>query len=185
MGVNEKRLMNVGKAFTKFTTYNVIATIIIVILHITPNSVLRDPPFLIVDIIRSTTSLTLVLFAYVYVVHGRDVIYDFYREMHGSVIPDALIIPWDALVHLLPVVLLGGPPRTIIGLAAGYLLLALYYSAIRNRVHDVYPVSISEREISTIMFTYLPACVIAYVIVFTFLAGHGTKKIRGSNNGGG
>jgi len=120
---------------SQFTTYNVLATAIIVALRFVLGAH-RVPRFAL-DTVRTTSALIAAAVITIYVAYGPSTVRDVYRHLQDT--HPILIHMRDAVWHFLPPLLLGGiATASLAPVFLGASVLFLWYAAVRPHIQTVY-----------------------------------------------
>jgi hypothetical protein len=142
-------------AFLCYTPYNVFAVILVLVLRF---------PDAVVDVVRGSTLLVGASVLLVYLVYGYRVVVDYWRRWHPHW-PTAMILIYDALIHFLPVLLLG-LPRTCRGILIAYVIILIWYLLVRSQIQRIYIRDIEQWRYDAILFGAAPLLV---VIISTYI----------------
>lgn len=113
-------------------------------------------PPLVADAIRAVAALVAVAAAYVHARYDcRDVL-RFYARAFPQGTPRAAMVATEVLAHFLPPLLIG-PPRTPIGVALGYAIVAAWYAAVaRASVRRLYLDNVPVADYDRLIYRVLP-----------------------------
>lgn len=145
--------------FLRFTTYNVIAVITVLIasrIWLFPESV--------VDVVRATTVIVALSVLSIYATYGPSAVLSLYKRVHPWIsTPFQLLFDWS--VHVLPLVIMG-PPKRLLSYVIALGILWLWYFGVHRQIQHLYITFIPKRVYNWIIFAAIPLMlVVVYVIV--------------------
>lgn len=140
--------------FAYFTTYTVIWTIL---------SVLYRIPHRAMEVLRGMVSIVAISVAYIYIRYGSKVIQQFYLRfgLHGR-----MVFLYDLLIHFVPLWVVGGFPRSILGFASAYAIFLIWFLSVRQMIglKTLYSPAIPKEDYDRWAFLFLPAILLAIQI---------------------
>lgn len=136
----------------KFTTYNVYIVLLLVLLKR-----FVTIPALIIEIIKSTSFIIAIAVVYVYLTRGPQTVMDMYKRLHPSW-PLWALLPYDWLLHFVPVLVMGLPSVNGV-LTIALMIILIWYLMIESRVEKLY---IPRMDYKRVMYVFLPISIALY-----------------------
>lgn len=146
--------------FKYFTTYNLYATIVVVLFG---KRLLNDR---VIDIVRGTAFLVAACVGYMYLVFGAGAVLSMYRRINPSW-SDCSNLLYDWAVHFAPLLILGLPSASSLMIAFA-VLLVWYMFVIRDEVSRLYIQSIPGSGYDKMMVVVFMV-VLVYILVRVLL----------------